>query len=90
LESTEDVNDELRKPTGELVFFRWSKPIKTKDNQAGLQFDMYASFPVSREDVYIDAVTGEVLLLMLIKHLGEYSHGRQTILLKSNCKNLPQ
>jgi hypothetical protein len=43
------------------------------------KFDIYASFPVSRGEVYIDAVTGEVLLYnATIKHLGEYSHGGQS------------
>jgi hypothetical protein len=41
------------------------------------KFDIYASFPVSRGEVYIDAVTGEVLLYnATIKHLGEYSQWR--------------
>lgn len=83
-ESPEDAKMmNYEKPTGELVFLPAGVSLqsKQKDNNLRLayKFDMYASFPVSRGDVYIDAVTGEVLLYnATIKHLGEYSHGRQT------------
>lgn len=69
-----------QKPTGELVLL----PImdngtsKQKDTTVKLayKFDIYAANPVSRGDVYIDAVSGEVLFYnATIKHLGEYSHG---------------
>ena len=68
------------KPAGELVLLPTvqGETSKQKDNQLHLayKFDIYASFPLSRGDVYIDAITGEVLLYnATIKHLGEYSHG---------------
>jgi bacillolysin len=38
---------------------------------------MYASVPISRGDLYIDAVSGESLFYnATIKHLGEHSHGK--------------
>jgi hypothetical protein len=45
-----------------------------------LQFDIYATSPVSRGDLYIDAITGEALYYnATIKHLGEYSHAKKTV-----------
>jgi hypothetical protein len=39
------------------------------------KFDIYATSPVSRGDLYIDATTGAALYYnATIKHLGEYSH----------------
>ncbi|MDG2432101.1 M4 family metallopeptidase, partial [Flavobacterium sp.] len=68
------------KPTGELVLLPTvqGETSKQKDNKLHLayKFDIYASYPLSRGDVYVDAITGEVLLYnATIKHLGEYSHG---------------
>jgi len=60
------------KPQGELVLLPTEKGIKL-----AYKFDMYAALPVSRGDLYIDAVTGESLFYnATIKHLGEHSHGK--------------
>jgi len=60
------------KPQGELVLLPTDKGIKL-----AYKFDMYAALPISRGDLYIDAVTGESLFYnATIKHLGEYSHGK--------------
>lgn len=80
-QDAEEMNYE--KPTGELVLLPTiqGETSKKKDNQLHLayKFDIYASFPLSRGDVYVDAITGEVLLYnATIKHLGEYSHGGHT------------
>jgi hypothetical protein len=41
------------------------------------KFDIYATSPVSRGDLYIDATTGTALYYnATIKHLGEYSHAK--------------
>ncbi|MET0759830.1 MAG: M4 family metallopeptidase, partial [Flavobacterium sp.] len=73
---------EYQKPVGELVLL----PIldnassKQKDNSLRLayKFDIYATNPVSRGDLYIDAVTGDALFYNAkIKHLGEHSHGHK-------------
>jgi bacillolysin len=70
-------------PVGELVFL----PIIEADVKKGsfdnvklaYKFDMYASYPMSRGDLYIDANTGEVLFYnATIKHLGEHAHGAKT------------
>jgi bacillolysin len=70
-----------KKPAGELVWL----PIfngdtsNTKDTPLRLayKFDIYATEPVSRGDIYIDAITGETLFYnAIIKHLGEFSHGK--------------
>jgi Zn-dependent metalloprotease len=77
-QDTKEMNYE--KPAGELVLLptalgETSKQ-KGKNLNLAYKFDIYASYPLSRGDIYIDATTGEVLLYnATIKHLGEYSHG---------------
>lgn len=70
-------------PVGELVFL----PIMDSDVKKGnfddvklaYKFDIYASNPISRGDLYIDANTGEILFYnATIKHLGEHAHGATT------------
>ncbi len=70
-------------PVGELVFL----PIIDAEVKKGdfdniklaYKFDIYASNPVSRGDLYIDANTGEVLFYnATIKHLGQHAHGAKT------------
>ncbi len=70
-------------PVGELVFL----PVIDSDQKKGAfdqvklayKFDIYASNPISRGDLYIDANTGEVLFYnATIKHLGEHAHGAKT------------
>jgi hypothetical protein len=42
------------------------------------KFDIYATSPVSRGDLYIDATTNAALYYnATIKHLGEYSHAKK-------------
>ena len=82
-ESTENSKAmNYQKPTGELVLL----PVldgatsKQKDNNLRLayKFDIYATNPVSRGDLYIDAISGEPLFYnATIKHLGEYSNGHK-------------
>jgi bacillolysin len=80
-----------KKPVGELVWL----PIlngdtsNTKDTPLRLayKFDIYATQPVSRGDIYIDAITGESLFYnAIIKHLGEFSHGKKEIGTKNQKK----
>ncbi|MFT5715391.1 MAG: bacillolysin [Flavobacterium sp.] len=81
------------KPEGELVLLpsmadQGEKVEKQKVNLA-YKFDIYATSPVSRGDLYIDATTGNVLYYnATIKHLGDYSHGNKNDLKSiSNKKN---
>lgn len=72
-----------QKPKGELVFLPSMKDQgeKTTSQEVRLayKFDIYATSPVSRGDLYIDAQNGAVLYYnATIKHLGEYSHGNAT------------
>jgi len=72
-----------QKPEGELVFLPSMKDQgeKTTSQEVRLayKFDIYATSPVSRGDLYIDAKTGAALYYnATIKHLGEYSHGNTT------------
>lgn len=77
-----------KKPTGDLVIL----PLVDEDNNGkkieqfrlAYKFDIYATNPVSRGDIYIDAVTGATLFYnATIKHLGEYGHGNK----KSDSKS---
>lgn len=81
------------KPEGELVLL----PMIGEEVQKGqsnlrlaYKFDIYATNPVSRGDLYIDAVTGASLFYnATIKHLGEFSHGgnakaSENLMLKTN------
>jgi bacillolysin len=69
------------KPAGELVLLpsmQEQGQKRTTDNvRLAYKFDMYATNPLSRGDLYIDANTGEALYYnATIKHLGEHSHGK--------------
>nr|WP_294934666.1 M4 family metallopeptidase [uncultured Flavobacterium sp.] len=74
LEESKAFNYE--KPTGELVLL----PLIGEDDatdkvRLAYKFDIYATNPVSRGDLYIDAVTGEALFYnATIKHVGVTSH----------------
>ncbi|MEM9341123.1 MAG: M4 family metallopeptidase, partial [Bacteroidota bacterium] len=64
---------EYEKPEGELLIL----PDLDHPGKAHLayKFDIYATDPISRDDIYIDANTGETLLVNnIIKHLGEHKH----------------
>jgi bacillolysin len=72
-----------KKPEGELVFLPSMKDqgekTNTQDVTLAYKFDIYATSPVSRGDLYIDAKTGAVLYYnATIKHLDKYSHGNST------------
>ena len=72
-----------QKPAGELVLLPiLDGPIsKQKDNNLRLayKFDIYATNPVSRGDLYIDAISGAALFYnATIKHLGEHGNGHRS------------
>lgn len=59
-------------PKGELVLLPTDKGVRL-----AYKFDIYATMPLSRGDIYIDAVSGESLFYnATIKHLGEHAHGK--------------
>lgn len=68
------------KPIGELVLLPVSNELARKGEgnlRLAYKFDIYASNPASRGDLYIDAVSGEALFYnATIKHIGEHSHGK--------------
>tara|TARA_R110000823_G_scaffold159218_5_gene290363 strand:+ start:9703 stop:12747 length:3045 start_codon:yes stop_codon:yes gene_type:complete len=51
---------DYHKPTGELVIFPAMKNI-TETNRLAYKFDIYATAPLYRADVYIDAKTGQFI-----------------------------
>ena len=66
---------EYNKPKGELVVF----PVINK-NQITLayKYDIYASLPISREEIYVDANSGEILYKNpLIKHASRLISGSE-------------
>ncbi|MEO8237427.1 MAG: M4 family metallopeptidase [Flavobacterium sp.] len=75
---------DYEKPKGELVFLpdmetQGTERTADKVNLA-YKFDIYATYPLSRGDLYIDAMTGKVLFYnATIKHLGEFSHGNSKV-----------
>ena len=69
-----------QQPQGELIFLPAMHEQDTERAsdkiRLAYKFDIYATQPVSRGDIYIDATTGEVLYYnATIKHLGEHAHG---------------
>ncbi|CAM4435519.1 M4 family metallopeptidase [Flavobacterium terrigena] len=72
-----------QKPQGELLLLplmpEEGKSKTSNDIRLVYKFDIYATSPASRGDVYVDAQTGEVLFYnATIKHLGEHAHGTKT------------
>lgn len=64
---------DYKKPSGELVLL----PIDHNQVKLAYKFDIYATAPVSRGNVYVDAKNGQILFYnATIKHLGEHSHGK--------------
>ena len=85
--TAEAAFNNYKKPTGDLVIL----PLVDEDNtgkkveqfRLAYKFDIYATNPVSRGDIYIDAVTGATLFYnATIKHLGDFGHGNK----KTNSK----
>jgi bacillolysin len=77
------------KPKGELVLLPsmadQGEKVKQQKINLAYKFDVYATSPVSRGDLYIDAITGKVLYYnATIKHIGEYSHGNKNSLKSIN------
>ena len=66
-----------KKPEGELLILP-REVIGTKTARLAYKFDIYATKPLSRGDLYIDAHTGEVLFFnATIKHLDEHAHSSE-------------
>jgi bacillolysin len=70
------------KPTGELVWLPilsdGSNDSKDTPLRLAYKFDIYATVPVSRGEIYIDAISGETLFYnAIIKHVGTHAHGKK-------------
>jgi Zn-dependent metalloprotease len=68
--------DNYTKPTGELVILPiFDQKIRGNIYKLAYKFDIYATNPVSRGDLYIDAQTGEALFYnAIIKHANSFGH----------------
>lgn len=83
------------KPKGELVFLPAMEDQgtnRTTDKvRLAYKFDIYATNPVSRGDLYIDAENGQVLFYnATIKHLGEHAHGSKSKSTNTDAKNIKE
>lgn len=83
------------KPKGELVLLpsMEEQGLKRKKDNVRLayKFDIYATNPISRGDIYIDAETGQTLFYnATIKHLGEFSHGAKNASSEKKAANLDE
>ena len=83
---------EYQKPTGELVILPLvdedDNGKKTEQFRLAYKFDIYATNPVSRGDMYIDAVNGTPLFYnATIKHLDEYSNASPLSILEKSKTN---
>jgi len=72
---------DYQKPTGELVLLpameEQGEKRTTDKVRLAYKFDIYATKPLSRGDLYIDAETGKALFYnATIKHAGENIHGK--------------
>ncbi|WP_435260988.1 M4 family metallopeptidase [Tenacibaculum sp. nBUS_03] len=69
-----------KKPEGELLILPGEVIGKDKARLA-YKFDIYATKPLSRGYLYIDAHTGESLFFnAIIKHLGEHAHSSKNLI----------
>ncbi|MCC9072312.1 M4 family metallopeptidase [Flavobacterium sp. F-65] len=79
------------KPKGELLLLPAMEDQgsnRTSDKvRLAYKFDIYATNPVSRGDLYIDAENGQILFYnATIKHIGEHSHGTKSKSATANQK----
>ena len=87
----ESIAMNYEKPEGTLVLLPLMN-IEVQKGQSVLRlaykFDIYATAPLSRGDLYIDAVTGEKLFYnATIKHLGAHSNGSKGAKTQSQIQN---
>lgn len=76
---------EYKKPKGELVLV---PDIKKREVNLAYKFDIYATSPISREEIYIDAKTGEVLFSnKIIKHANSLISDNDILKRKKEVEN---
>ncbi|WP_170245874.1 M4 family metallopeptidase, partial [Tenacibaculum adriaticum] len=69
--------DNYKKPEGELLLLP-GEVIGQKDARLAYKFDIFATKPLSRGYLYIDAQNGEVLFYnAIIKHAEKFGHGSE-------------
>ncbi len=73
--AAKEMND-YKKPAGELVILPlFDQKIRGNTYKLAYKFDIYATNPISRGDLYIDAQTGEALFYnAIIKHASKFGH----------------
>jgi Zn-dependent metalloprotease len=67
--------DGYQKPTGDLVILPMYNGEEISTYKVAYKFDIYATYPISRGDLYIDAKNGEALFYnATIKHADSFGH----------------
>lgn len=68
--------DNYQRPTGELVILpMFGASDLASDYRLAYKFDIYATYPISRGDLYVDAQTGQALFYnATIKHVETFGH----------------
>jgi Zn-dependent metalloprotease/chitodextrinase len=79
--------DNYQKPVGELVVLA-GNVIGRNEAKLAYKFDIFATYPISRGDLYVDAHNGEILFFnAIIKHATTFGHiGKETKKDKVNIK----
>ncbi|WP_130734749.1 M4 family metallopeptidase [Flavobacterium sp. J27] len=76
---------EYKKPIGELVIF---PNVNQQTIHLAYKYDIYATHPISRQEVYIDALNGTVLLSNpIIKHATSLTTNSELITYKKTLEN---
>ena len=79
-------------PEGELVLLpNLEKQGKSTSKNATLayKYDIYATAPISRGMVYVDAVSGEILFYnSIIKHLDEHANSSKNLISESHSEHI--
>ena len=80
------IMDNYKKPTGELLVFP-GEVIKENNARLAYKFDIYATQPLSRDYVYVDAHTGKVFYKnAIIKHADRFKSNDEYMIKKNTRK----
>lgn len=65
-------------PKGEKLIVPLDKSLESKEFRTAYKFNIYAKIPYQRKDVYVDAISGEVIYDMQLLHLSDEVGTAQT------------
>lgn len=80
--------DGYQKPTGDLVILPMYNGDEISTYKLAYKFDIYATYPISRGDLYIDAKNGDALFYnATIKHANSFGHVGEPMVTVSQFEN---